>query len=185
MEIFFIIFALLTMVPALLTVMCRNPVNGAMFMIVSFVGLAALLVLLEAYFLAVLQILVYAGAIMVLFLFVIMLLDVEEAERVKPRTVTALASVTALALLVSGLMGLIQSDLLTEQTRALLAPAPEFAPADDPMAFATRAKAFGFGLFTKYMLPVQVTGFLLLIAMMGVIVISKKQEEPAGAAAQS
>lgn len=185
MEIFFIIFSLLTIGSALLTVVARNPVNGAMFMIVSLVGMAALLVLLEAYFLAVLQILVYAGAIMVLFLFVIMLLDVDEAEKVRPRTLSALASVTALALLVSGLMGLIQSDVLAEQTRALLAPAPEFAPPDDPMAFATRAKAFGFGLFTKYMLPVQVTGFLLLIAMMGVIVISKKQENTAEASGHS
>lgn len=92
-EILFYLFAVLTVVPALLMVVARNPVNGAMCMIVSFVGMAALLVFLEAFFLAILQVLVYAGAIMVLFLFIIMLLDLDEVEKLRPKTVTTVASV--------------------------------------------------------------------------------------------
>ena len=78
LDILFYIFAAITLVSALIMVLSPNAVNGAMCMIVSFVGTAALFVLLEAYFLAALQILVYAGAVMVLFLFIIMLLDVDK-----------------------------------------------------------------------------------------------------------
>ena len=76
----FYVFSAITLVAALLMVMSPNAVNGALCMILSFVGTAALFVLLEAYFIAVLQVLVYAGAVMVLFLFIIMLLNVEKGE---------------------------------------------------------------------------------------------------------
>jgi len=176
-DIIFVIFALLTVVSALLMVLTRNPVNGAMFMILSFVGMAALLVLLEAFFLAILQVLVYAGAIMVLFLFIIMLLDMDEVESIQPQTITSLASATGLALLVVGWLALVGTDGISGENAVALAPAPEFPSAEQPMEYATRTKAYGFGLFTKYMLPFQLTGVLLLIAMIGVIVISKKHNE--------
>ncbi|MFP4352987.1 MAG: NADH-quinone oxidoreductase subunit J [Puniceicoccaceae bacterium] len=175
-EALFYVFAVLTVVPALLMVVARNPVNGAVFMIVSFVGMAALLVLLEAFFLAILQVLVYAGAIMVLFLFIIMLLDMDEVEKLRPKTVTALASGVGLAILLVGVALLLRSDGLAGQTFASLPAAPAFPSAEEPMEFAVRTKAYGFGLFTKYMLPFQLTGLLLLIAMIGVIVLSKKRE---------
>ena len=76
----FYVFSAITLITALLMVLSPNAVNGALCMILSFVGTAALFVLLEAYFIAVLQILVYAGAVMVLFLFIIMLLNVEKGE---------------------------------------------------------------------------------------------------------
>lgn len=177
MDIIFVIFALLTVVSALLMVLSRNPVNGAMFMILSFVGMAALFVLLEAFFLAILQVLVYAGAIMVLFLFIIMLLDMDEVEKLRPQTITTLASTAGIALLVVGWLSIIGADGISGESAVELAPAPEFPSAEQPMEYATRTKAYGFGLFTKYMLPFQLTGVLLLIAMIGVIVISKKQPE--------
>ena len=176
MDILFIIFAVLTVLPAFLMVIARNPVNGAMFMIISFVGMAALFVLLEAFFLAILQILVYAGAIMVLFLFIIMLLDMDEVEKIHPKTVTMLASVFGLALIVVGVVVLLGADGLTGQTFAALPVAPDFPSAENPMELAVSTKSYGFGLFTKYMLPFQLTGLLLLIAMIGVIVISKNRE---------
>ncbi len=176
MDALFIIFAVLTVLSAFLMVVARNPVNGAMFMILSFVGMAALFVLLEAFFLAILQILVYAGAIMVLFLFIIMLLDMDEVEKIRPKTVTALASGLALALIIVGITVLLGSHGMAGQTYASLAPAPDFPSAESPMELSISAKSYGFGLFTKYMLPFQLTGLLLLIAMIGVIVISKKRE---------
>jgi len=175
-EALFYVFAALTVVPALLMVVARNPVNGAIFMIVTFVGMAALLVLLEAFFLAILQVLVYAGAIMVLFLFIIMLLDMDEMEKLRPKTLTALASGVGLAILLVGMALLLRSDGLAGQTFASLPAAPDFPSAEEPMELALRTKAYGFGLFTKYMLPFQLTGLLLLIAMIGVIVLSKKRE---------
>ena len=72
----FIVFSVLTLGGGLLMILSRHPVTAAMYMIVSMLGVAALFVLLDAFFLAVLQVLVYAGAVMVLFLFIIMLLDV-------------------------------------------------------------------------------------------------------------
>ena len=119
MDLLFIIFAVLTVLPALLMVVARNPVNGAMFMIVSFVGMAALFVLLEAFFLAILQVLVYAGAIMVLFLFVIMLLGAERVEHTNPsrfRWLTPVAIVLGLVFLITSSVAIIGGEIdLTEQ----------------------------------------------------------------------
>ena len=86
LDILFYILSAFTLIAALLMVISPNAVNGAMCMIAAFVGTAALFILLEAYFLAILQVLVYAGAVMVLFLFIIMLLNVEEIELSKHKS---------------------------------------------------------------------------------------------------
>ncbi|NCG08889.1 MAG: hypothetical protein GWO81_04895 [Verrucomicrobia bacterium] len=160
-------------------VLMPNAVNGAMCMIVSFLGTAALFVLLEAYFLAILQVLVYAGAVMVLFLFIIMLLDVgEDSPAVKPAKLSIFAALTGFVIL-SGLV----ISLFTDP--ASLPATPAFEVAENPtglsanngIPFTTSAKSFGYSLFTKYMLPFQMTGFLLLAAMVGVIVVSKRITE--------
>lgn len=167
----FYVFAVLTLVPALLLVTSRNAVNGAMFMIVSFVGTAALYALLQAYLLAILQVLVYAGAVVVLFLFIIMLLDVGKPGTQRPRMLPLAASVVALCLLVLGVAAVVWS--------GRGGPQPALG-ADAPASLAAR---FGYELFTRYMLPFQLTGFLLLAAMVGVIFISKKNRTAAVAAA--
>src|SRR5262245_7238879 len=85
-DILFYLFAALTLVCGTLVVInpfSRNPVTSAMFLVLTIVSLAGLFVLLHAFFLAAVQVLVYAGAVMVLFLFVIMLLDIKEEERRK------------------------------------------------------------------------------------------------------
>lgn len=179
----FYLFAALTVLSAFLVTVSRNAVNGAMFMIVSFVGMAALFLLLDAFFLAALQVLVYAGAIMVLFLFIIMLLDADKGRKVRPdRLTTAAAGVGAL-LLIGGLAYLTLGGGAAPATELpVVTEMPQNATAD-AIPFTTASRSFGYGLFTKYMLPFQVTGFLLLIAMIGVIVLSKKLdasgEEPA------
>lgn len=173
----FVIFSVLTVVSALMVVLARNPVTGAMFMIVSFIGMAGLFVLLEAFFLAILQVLVYAGAVMVLFLFIIMLLDVDEIERFKPKTMTLFASsIAALLLVVMVAMTLVASGAI-ESFPSDRPEVVELPTGEEPFAFATRAKAYGYGLFTKYLLPIQMVGVLLLIAMIGIIVLSKRYEE--------
>lgn len=159
-EILFHIFAALTLVPAFFVATSRNPVNAAMNMLLSFVGLAAMFVLLETYFLAVLQVLVYAGAIIVLFLFIIMLIDVELSPA--PKFLRFVASLAALALM-----------LVSGYTLIFGGGAGPF-PGISVIAPAAEAHTFGVELFTRYMLPFQITGFMLLIAMIGVIVISKK-----------
>ena len=86
-DILFYIFAALTLVCGLMVVLSRNPINSAMFLVLSIASMAGLFVLLHAFFLAAVQVLVYAGAVMVLFLFVIMLLDLKEEQRRKIKTV--------------------------------------------------------------------------------------------------
>lgn len=158
-----------------MVVLSRNTINSAMYMIVSFAGAAGLFMILEAFFLGILQVLVYAGAVMVLFLFIIMLLNVEKAEQHRLDKGSLIISVLCLIILSYGFYYVIQSTPELGQLR--MDAVPGMPSEHAPFGFTTSAKSFGYGLFTKYMLPIQVTGFLLLLAMVGVVVISKKYEE--------
>lgn len=164
-EILFHFFAALTLLPAFLVATSRKPVNAAMNMLVSFVGLSALFVLLETYFLAILQVLVYAGAIVVLFLFIIMLID--PARSPAPGLMRFLASLAAFALMVLGGYFLVFG--------GGAGPFAEIS-AEAP---GSLSRTFGVELFTRYLLPFQMAGFMLLIAMVGVIVVSRKHETEA------
>ena len=171
----FYIFTFLMLAAALCMVLNPNAVNSAMFMIVALVATAGLFVLLEAYFLAILQVLVYAGAVMVLFLFIIMLLDVEKGDELR--------LVSRKLALLSKLLGVcLITFLIFNSFSEMNLPSPDLGTVGDypgienGIDFSTSAKSFGLILFTKYMLPFQIIGFLLLIAMIGVIVISKKHK---------
>jgi NADH-quinone oxidoreductase subunit J len=164
-DIFFHFFAAITLLGAFFTATSRKPVNAAVSMLVSFVGLSALFVLLETYFLAILQVLVYAGAIVVLFLFIIMLID--PAKSPQPKLLRFLASLAAFALMVLAGYYLVFGGGAGHYAQISV---------DSP---AVLSRSFGEQLFTRYLLPFQLTGFMLLIAMVGVIVISRKHEEPA------
>ena len=160
----FNLFAAFTLVCAAGVVVSRNAVNGAMCLLLSLVGVAGLFVGLNAYLLAFLLLLVYAGAIVALFLFIIMLLDVKGDQRPGLKHVPLIARLVALALVAAGVASFF--------TRGrLIAPAASAVPmvGDD-------LKQYAYSLFTTYLLPVQVIGFLLLAAMLGVIVLSKKFE---------
>jgi NADH-quinone oxidoreductase subunit J len=163
----FYVFAALILGSALMVVLNRDAVNAAMFLILAFVGVAGLFVLLEAYFLAVLQILVYAGAVVVLFLFIVMLLNVDTRARRTASVRSATAGIVAFAIMVSTALWLFSSDHIT---------APPAATVSAPGA---GLKIFGQQLFTTYLLPLQVTGFLLLMAMIGVIVLGRKHRPQA------
>lgn len=157
----FYLFAALTLLAALSVAVQRNAVNAALSLFLTFFGMAGLFVLLEAYFLAVLQVLVYAGAVVVLFAFIVMLLDVDSRPRKPVAKFSAAAAVAAFALMATGVLWLFSKDQLA-------------APALPAAAVGGVLKTYGRQLFTTYLLPMQVAGFLLLIAMIGVIVISKK-----------
>jgi NADH-quinone oxidoreductase subunit J len=162
-DILFYPFAALTLLCGVLVVanpFSRNPVNSAMFLVLTIISMAGLFVLLHAFFLAAVQVLVYAGAVMVLFLFVIMMLDLQEEERRKVKTagfVAGLVSVGAIGAL------LIKSLLAAKPAAALPAP----VKVGDPAALGTM-------LFKDYLLPFELVSILLLVAMVGVILLSKK-----------
>ena len=161
----------------------KHPVSAAMFMIISLVGVAALFVLLEAFFLAVLQILVYAGAVMVLFLFIIMLLDVgpEGGKASRMKLISGLAAAFSISLLIVIFLIIVKDyGLLNGSVSWSSRPESTELTQGENLVFTTAVKNFGYGLLTKYMLPLQISGFLLLAAMVGVIVLSKKDEKEVG-----
>jgi len=162
-DILFYVFAALTLIFGALVVanpFNRNPVTSAMFLVLTIISMAGLFVLLHAFFLAAVQVLVYAGAVMVLFLFVIMLLDLKEEERRKIK----------LTGLVAGLISV--GAIVAIFVRSLLATKPgENLPA--PTAVGDTA-TLGKMLFTNYLLPFEIVSILLLVAMVGVILLSKK-----------
>jgi len=162
----FIILSVLTVAASLLVVVNKNAVNAAMFLLVSLVGLAGLFVLLDAPMLAFVLLLVYAGAVVALFLFIIMLLDTTPGAQKPFKKMTVAASILGAGLLVVGIISL--------TNRAVL-------PHDPASVTVPTMKHYAEQLFTTYLLPVQVVGFMLLIAMLGVIVLSKKFDVSEGA----
>ncbi len=161
-DILFYIFAALTLVCGFLVVanpFSRNPVTSAMFLVLAIASLAGLFVLLHAFFLAAIQVLVYAGAVMVLFLFVIMLLDLRDEERRKAKVFGIVTGVLA----VGAILWIFFATLASS-------PLPyEPGPVADGGTYA-----LGQQLFTKYLLPFEVVSALLIVAMIGVILLSKK-----------
>jgi NADH-quinone oxidoreductase subunit J len=163
-DLLFNLFAVLTLVAAAGVVINRNAVNAAMCLLLSLVGVAGLFVVLDAYLLAFLLLLVYAGAIVALFLFIVMLLDAKGDVPAPVRKIPLLARIMALVLVIAGISSFFARGQL---------PSPD--PAATP-ALGASLKLYAYQLFTVYLLPVQILGFLLLIAMIGVIVLSKKFE---------
>ena len=161
-DLLFYLFAALTLLCGFLVVanpFSRNPVTSAMFLVLTIVSMAGLIVLLHAFFLAAVQVLVYAGAVMVLFLFVIMLLDLKEETRRK----FSKFGVATGVLSVGALGGLTLHTLLTSGVTPGTAPQVEGA-----------TKPLGTMLFTQYLLPFEIVSVLLLVAMVGAILLSKK-----------
>jgi NADH-quinone oxidoreductase subunit J len=159
--------AVIALLAAVSMILQRNPVYSALFLIITLLSLAGLFLLLNASFLAAIQIIVYAGAIMVLFLFVIMLLDIRRTEAAPSRvklqkslgillgTVFFLETVIAL-----------RSGVIRETVAVAATPlAPDFGT----------ALALGRALFTSYLFPLQLAAVLLFIALIGAIVLSKRR----------
>lgn len=159
----FILFSLLTIIPAIAVVVNKNTVNAAMCFMLSLVGVAGLFVMLEAYLLAFVLLLVYAGAVAALFLFIVMLLDMQGGVRKPFKALTLVASIISAGLLVVGVLTFYRLPALSSTAPAI--------------GTGSVLKDYAYQLFSTYLLPVQIIGFLLLISMLGVIVLSKKFED--------
>jgi len=156
----FLVIGTIAVASSILVVAMRNPVHSALFLLLTFLCVAVLFVIKSAEFVAAVQVLVYAGGIMVLFLFVVMLLDLKEEERRKIRKFSLVAGVVS----VGAIVGIIVKSLLAAKPGAGL-PAPQLEGATAPL---------GRLLFTHYLLPFEIVSVLLLVAMVGVILLSKK-----------
>ncbi len=167
-DILFYVFAAFTLLFGLLVVanpFSRNPVTSAMFLVLTIISMACLFVLLNAFFLAAVQIIVYAGAVMVLFVFVIMLMDLKEEERRRIKTFGVVAGIISVGIILTVFL----KSLAGCGDRCSLP-----AGAGGPPVIEGDAHALGILLFTKYDLPFEVISVLLLVAMIGVITLSKK-----------
>jgi NADH-quinone oxidoreductase subunit J len=160
----FWIFASLMLVFGAGVVVNRNPVASALSLVVSFIGLAALFMSLDAYFLGIIQVLVYAGAVMVLFLFIIMLLNLRAEER---RQINWISSGAGIAV---ALAFLIQIFLVITRFPSA---AKTFPPL--PSSSIDDVRNVGAALFTHYNLPFQLVGVLVLVATIGVVLLSKRE----------
>jgi NADH-quinone oxidoreductase subunit J len=165
----FIVFAAVAIVAAIGVVVSRRPVYSALFLLLNFATLAAMYIMLQAQFLAAAQVIVYAGAIVVLFLFVVMLIGGGELNDIRQRSLTIGARltwprVTALILallLLAGLgYGLVTGQLYPTQA--------------NPLAFGQGSvEAIGQTLYTDYQLPFELTSVLLLVGMVGAVVLAR------------
>jgi NADH-quinone oxidoreductase subunit J len=160
-DILFWFFSIAMLACGFLVIFSRNPVASALFLVMLFVFLAGLFVLLEAFFIAAIQVLVYAGAIMVLFLFVIMLLDIKASERRKFRALGVFGGIAVAATFVWELV-----IILARPLKPLAAGSDELSGGLEQIVKP---------LFANYMLPFEVTALLLLVAMVGVVLLSKKE----------
>ena len=183
----FYLFALITLGFGFMVVTGRNPVTCALSLAASFVGLAALFLSLDAYFIGIVQILVYAGAVMVLFLFIIMLLDIKAEEGKKLNLPAVISGVLLAVLLTLQIIAVVSGTGIaknsTESTPLALAEAAgKIGKAALPTitndlkaGTLPDAKLIGFTLFDQYGFHLQVIGLLLLVGTIGVVVLSKRE----------
>lgn len=168
-NVFFALCSIAALVGALSTVLARNPIRGAMGLLLTIVGIAGLFLKLNAQFLAAIQLIVYAGAVVVLFVFVIMLLGpdaghVEQVSEAKARLSRALAGV---------LMGAISLTTLVLVLRS----------ADKPARFEFvgpthgSVEAVGQQLFTKAVVPFELATALLIVAVVGAIAVARSRHQ--------
>lgn len=162
MEYLFYTLSGLTILSALMVVLSKSPVHSVLFLIITFFFISGHYILLNAQFLAIVNLIVYAGAIMVLFLFVLMLLNLnKDNEPQKSGTFKLLAIVVA-----SGLLGVTIFAALKD---SLVLPA---TPVDENLGLV---KNLGQVLFTKYVVPFEISSILFLGAMVGAVMIGKRQ----------
>ncbi|MFH1862889.1 MAG: NADH-quinone oxidoreductase subunit J [bacterium] len=161
---FFIVLAAITIFASLMVVLQKNPLSSVLFLILAFFCLAALYVMLSAPFIAALQVIVYAGAIMVLFLFVVMLLNLKRIQE------QGIPTLRLIGVVVSGLLLVVMA--LVFRSAPLAADSGFLRPTE--VGFGS-VEQVGRALFTTYLLPFEITSFLLLAGIIGAVVLAKKK----------
>jgi NADH-quinone oxidoreductase subunit J len=162
--IFFYLFAGVCIASAFMVIVARNPVHSVLFLILAFVNAAGLFVLLGAEFLAMILIVVYVGAVAVLFLFVVMMLDVDFAAlRQDILNYLPIGAVVGLVLLIELIFGVIGWVITPGAPKAITAPIA---------SNISNTQALGLVLYTRYVYFFEAAGMILLVAMVGAIVMT-------------
>lgn len=159
----FYLFAAISVISALIVVSARNPINSVIALVVCFLSIAGHYILLNAQFLAMVHIIVYTGAIMVLFLFVIMLLNLNKETEPTKTMVTRVAAVLAGGVFFLTLLAAVRHGISIPQANSF-----------DPGVGLVRS--VGLSLFNEFLLPFEVSSVLFLSAMVGVVMLAKKDK---------
>ena len=158
----FYFLAFVSVISALMVVFSRKPIHSVLYLVVCFFSIAGHYLILNAEFLAVVHVIIYAGAIMVLFLFVIMLLNLNKESEPHKNTIVKFASVVSGCLLLLVLVAALQN----------VNPPVSSHPSEHTIGMV---KDLGKSLFNEYLLPFEISSVLFLSAMVGVVLISKKE----------
>ena len=168
---FFYLFAAVTVASGFMVISAKNPVHAVLFLILAFVNSAGLFILLGAEFLAMILIMVYVGAVAVLFLFVVMMLDIDFAElRSGFLSYLPVGALIGIILLVELILVLGTWAFAPDVGSRLTAPVP-------PITEITNTEAIGQVLYTKYVFFFEAAGIILLVAMIGAIVLTLRHKE--------
>ena len=168
----FIVFALIAIVAAVGVIISRRPIYSALFLLLNFASLAALYIMLQAQFLAAVQVIVYGGAIVVLFLFVVMLLGGGDLTDIRDANRPFLQRFGWQRFVAVGLGVLMLAGLAYGLVSGQLNPAQ-----GDPVAFSQGSvQAIGSVLYTDYLLPFELASVLLLVGMIGAVVLARPPE---------
>lgn len=168
MQYLFYVFALISIISALLVVSARSPINSVIALIVCFLSIAGHYVLLNAQFLAMVHVIVYTGAIMVLFLFVIMLLNLNSYTEPRKSLVTRITAVFSGGLFLLTLLAAVRHGV------EVAPPTAAFNPG------VGLVKSVGMALFNEFLLPFEVSSVLFLSAMVGALMLAKKDKPSSG-----
>ncbi|HQV51133.1 MAG: NADH-quinone oxidoreductase subunit J [Flavobacteriales bacterium] len=163
MQYFFYFFALISLVSAAYVVSARSPVNSVIALIICFLSIAGHYILLNAQFLAMVHVIVYTGAIMVLFLFVIMLLNLNTVGGLRKSVATRIAAATSGGLLFLTLVAAVRQGITV---------APQVGALDGSVGLV---KSVGICLFNDFLLPFEVSSVLFLSAMVGAMMLAKRE----------
>ena len=165
----FIICSVIVLSGALGVLIARNPVHAALFLVETLFGIAVLFIMLDATFLAAVQVVVYAGAIVILFLFVIMLLGVDKAEDLGIEPISGQRPLTII--IGTSILGLVLTTLLI----SVNGPTGTLVPAPEP---TTNTKNLGETLFTDHLFAVELTALLLTVAVVGAVSLARRIKGP-------
>ena len=167
----FYTLAILILGLAILVVTARNTVHSVLFLVMNFLCVAVIYVVLEAEFLAVIQILVYAGGIVVLYLFVVMLVNLTREPEVHqdPRRLSLPIALALAGAVLLELAGILVYSYVREPS------APASVAAVPPIELQGNVEQIGWLLYTDYLIPFEVASILLLVAMVGAIVLAKRE----------
>ena len=162
--IIFCVFAAITLATAFLTIFSRNPIHSAIYLVICFFSIAGHYLLLNAQFLAVVHVIVYSGAIMILFLFTIMLMNLNERNEVHRPRITRLGAIVSFCLICLVLIAIFinSKPIVGDYTTT----------GEDYQSI----KVLGKVLLNEYMVPFEFVSILLLVAMIGAVLLSKKEK---------